>query len=69
MGIYLNFLWQKSPEKLYNGVGIVGNVLTYPTAKIGKYCRTGPNVTVGSSVNHSDGYYVTPTTILLWCCC
>lgn len=64
MGMYLNSLRQKSPEKLYDGPGVVGNVLIDPTAKIGKDCRIGPNVTIGPGVTLSDGCCVKRTTIL-----
>ena len=64
MGLYLNSLRQKSPEKLYSGPGIIGNVLVDPTAKIGKDCRIGPNVTIGPGVTISDGCCVKKTTLL-----
>ncbi|XP_058807385.1 mannose-1-phosphate guanyltransferase beta [Phymastichus coffea] len=64
MGMYLESLQEKSPEKLYNGPGVVGNVLIDPTAKIGKDCRIGPNVTIGPGVTLSDGCCVKRTTIL-----
>ena len=62
--MHLNSLRQKSPEKLYDGPGVVGNVLIDPTAKIGKDCRIGPNVTIGPGVTLSDGCCVKRTTIL-----
>lgn len=40
---------------LYNGPGVVGNVLVDPTAKIGSGCRIGPNVTIGPDVVIEDG--------------
>ena len=48
MCMYLGSLRQKKPGDLANMAGIVGNVLVDPSAKIGKYCRIGPNVTIGS---------------------
>lgn len=62
--MYLDSLRQKSPENLYNGPGVVGNVLIDPTAIIGKDCRIGPNVTIGPGVALSDGCCVKRTTIL-----
>ncbi|XP_015599939.1 mannose-1-phosphate guanyltransferase beta [Cephus cinctus] len=64
MCLYLTSLRQKSPEKLYSGVGVVGNVLVDPTAKIGKGCRIGPNVTVGPGVTLADGCCVKKCTLL-----
>lgn len=64
MGMYLNSLQEKSPEKLYHGPGVVGNVLIDPTAVIGRDCRIGPNVTIGPGVTLSDGCCVKRTTIL-----
>lgn len=64
MGLYLNSLRKKSPEKLYTGPGVIGNVLVDPTAKIGKDCRIGPNVTIGPGVTISDGCCVKKSTIL-----
>lgn len=47
MCMYLGSLRQKKPGDLANMAGIVGNVLVDPSAKIGKNCRIGPNVTIG----------------------
>lgn len=64
MGLYLTSLRQKTPEKLYSGPGVIGNVLVDPTAIIGKDCRIGPNVTIGPGVTIADGCCVKKTTIL-----
>lgn len=64
MSMYLTSLRQKSPEKLYSGPGVVGNVLVDETAKIGKDCRIGPNVTIGPDVVLSDGCRIKRSTIL-----
>lgn len=64
MCMYLSSLRQKSPEKLYTGPGVVGNVLIDPTARIGKDCQVGPNVTIGPGVVLSDGCCVKRSTIL-----
>ena len=47
MCLYLGSVKTKEPQSLATGVGIVGNVLVDPTAKIGRNCRIGPNVTIG----------------------
>lgn len=64
MSMYLASLRQKSPEKLYSGLGVVGNVLIDETATIGKDCRIGPNVTIGPGVVLSDGCCIKRSTIL-----
>lgn len=53
--MYLTSLSQRNPAKLYDGPGVVGNVLVDPTAKIGSGCRIGPNVTIGPDVVIEDG--------------
>lgn len=57
MCLYLTSLRQKNSNKLYDGAGVVGNVLIDPTATIGKGCRIGPNVTIGPDVVVEDGKY------------
>lgn len=55
MCMYLKHLRTFDPSKLYKGLGVVGNVLVDPTAKIGNDCQIGPNVTVGPGVVIEDG--------------
>lgn len=55
MCLYLNSLKHRNPDQLYDGVGVVGNVLVDPTAKIGNGCRIGPNVTIGPNCVIEDG--------------
>lgn len=64
MCMYLKSLRIHSPEKLYNGPGVVGNVLVDPTAKIGADCQIGPNVTIGPGAILEDGVCVKRCTIL-----
>jgi len=64
MCLYLNDLREKTPDILYQGHGIVGNVLVDPTAKIGNNCRIGPNVTIGPDVVIEDGACVKRSTLL-----
>ncbi|XP_074103643.1 GDP-mannose pyrophosphorylase B [Cotesia typhae] len=64
MCLYLASLREKSPEKLYTGEGVVGNVLVDPTAKIGKDCRIGPNVTIGPGVTLANGCCIKRSTLL-----
>lgn len=55
MCMYLNSLRQKNSNKLYDGPGVVGNVMIDASATIGKGCRIGPNVTIGPDVVIEDG--------------
>ncbi|KXJ30222.1 mannose-1-phosphate guanyltransferase beta-B [Exaiptasia diaphana] len=64
MCMYLNSLRHKSPEKLHEGVGFVGNVLVDPTSKIGQQCRIGPNVVIGPGVVIQDGACLSRCVIL-----
>lgn len=64
MALYLNSLRHISPEKLYCGPGVEGNVLVDPTAKIGNNCRIGPNVVIGPGCVVEDGVCLKKTTVL-----
>lgn len=64
MCMYLQDLKKKTPEKLHQGSGIMGNVLVDPTAKIGENCRIGPNVVIGPGVNIEDGVCLTRCVLL-----
>lgn len=64
MCMYLANQKQKSPENLYSGQGVNGNVLVDPSAKIGKNCRIGPNVVIGPDVVVQDGVCIKRSTIL-----
>lgn len=64
MCLYLTSLKQRNPEQLYDGPGVVGNVLVDPSAKIGEGCRIGPNVTIGPDVIIEDGVCIKRCTIL-----
>lgn len=55
MCLYLNSLRHRDASQLYEGEGIVGNVMVDSSAKIGKGCRIGPNVTIGPDVVIEDG--------------
>lgn len=64
MGMFLHHLREKHPELLYEGPGIIGNVLVDPTATIGEGCRIGPNVVIGPSAVIQDGACLSRCTIL-----
>lgn len=64
MCLYLGSLRQKSPSLLYNGPGVIGNVLVHPTAKIGEGCCIGPNVTIGPHVVVEEGVCIKKSTVL-----
>lgn len=55
MCLYLTSVRQRDPSRLYDGPGVVGNVLVDPTARIGNDCQIGPNVTIGPDVVIEDG--------------
>lgn len=64
MCMYLTSLREKKPNMLYEGPGVVGNVLVDPTAKIGTNCRIGPNVTIGPDCVIEDGACIKRSTLL-----
>jgi len=64
MCLYLNDVKQKEPAKLYQGPGVVGNVLVDPSARIGNNCKIGPNVTIGPNVVLEDGVCIKRCTVL-----
>lgn len=64
MCLYLTSLSQRHPAQLYDGPGVVGNVLVDPSAKIGNGCRIGPNVTIGPDVVIEDGVCIKRCTVL-----
>uniref|UniRef100_A0A146L0B4 mannose-1-phosphate guanylyltransferase n=1 Tax=Lygus hesperus TaxID=30085 RepID=A0A146L0B4_LYGHE len=64
MCLYLGSLRQKSPNLLYNGPGVIGNVLVHHTAKIGEGCSIGPNVTIGPHVVVEEGVCIKKSTVL-----
>ncbi|KAF5285288.1 hypothetical protein FQR65_LT13278 [Abscondita terminalis] len=64
MCMYLKSLRRKNPDRLYNGPGVVGNVLVDPSAKIGDNCQIGPNVTIGPGAVIEDGACIKRCTIL-----
>ncbi|XP_059490483.1 mannose-1-phosphate guanyltransferase beta [Neocloeon triangulifer] len=64
LALYLGSVRQNHPETLYNGPGVVGNVLVDPTARIGQNCRIGPNVAIGPDVVVEDGVCVKRSVIL-----
>lgn len=45
--LHLAALRKTSPEKLYSGPNVRGNVLVHPSAKIDKDVQLGPNVVIG----------------------
>ncbi|RWS05222.1 hypothetical protein B4U79_05106 [Dinothrombium tinctorium] len=64
MCLFLNSIRQKVPSTLYQGPGIIGNVLVDPSAKIGKNCRIGPNVSIGPNVIIEDGVRMKKCSVL-----
>lgn len=64
MCMYLQSFRLQSPHLLYEGTGIIGNVLVDITAKIGNDCRIGPNVTIGSGMVIENGVCIKRCTVL-----
>ncbi|EFA80657.1 mannose-1-phosphate guanylyltransferase [Heterostelium album PN500] len=64
MGLYLNSLKQKAPERLATGPGIIGPVLVDETATIKPGCLIGPNVTIGPNCVIEEGARLVNTTVL-----
>ncbi|XP_065066649.1 mannose-1-phosphate guanyltransferase beta-B-like [Rhopilema esculentum] len=55
MVLHLNGIKAKSPELLYQGPGVKGNVLVDPSAKIADDVQIGPNVVIGPNVTIETG--------------
>lgn len=64
LSLYLASLRQKDSKLLYEGPGVVGNVLVDPSARIGEGCRIGPDVTIGPDVVIEDGTCIKRSAIL-----
>jgi mannose-1-phosphate guanylyltransferase len=64
LGLYLKNLSDKQPKMLTHNDGIKGNVLIDPSAKIGRNCLIGPDVTIGAGVIVEDGARIINTAIL-----
>jgi len=64
MCMYLTSLKKRSPEKLYKGANIVGNVLIDSSVKIGENCKIGPNVVLGPGVVIQDGVRIKRCTVM-----
>jgi len=62
--LYLSYLQEKDPKKLFSGDGIVGPVLIDSSAKIGKGCLIGPNVTIGPNCLIEDGVRLKNSVLL-----
>jgi len=55
MVLHLNSMKSKTPELLYQGPGVRGNVLVDPSAKIADDVQIGPNVVIGPNVTIETG--------------
>lgn len=64
LGLHLESLRRKAPEKLAHGEGISGNAIIDETAKIGKDCLIGPNVAIGKFCEIGDGVRLANCVIL-----
>lgn len=64
LGLYLGSLNSKNDPSLSKGDNIKGNVLIHESAKIGRNCLIGPNVTIGADVIVEDGSRISKAAIL-----
>mmetsp|Transcript_26153 Transcript_26153/g.83527 ORF Transcript_26153/g.83527 Transcript_26153/m.83527 type:complete len:282 (-) Transcript_26153:488-1333(-) len=67
LGMYLGSLRNKAPGSLASGEGIKGNVLMDGSAKVGKGCLIGPDVSLGEGVVVEDGVRLSNCTIMAGC--
>nr|CAH8850554.1 unnamed protein product [Trichobilharzia regenti] len=61
--LYLGHLYECKSPLLTVDPGLIGNVLVHETAKIGRDCRIGPNVTIGAGAIIEDGVRISNSAI------
>ena len=62
--LHLASLRRKAPDQLAQGPEIEGNVILHPTAKIGRDCKIGPNVSIGIECVIEDGARISNSVLL-----
>lgn len=62
--LHLASLKKSSPGDLASGPQFVGNNIVHHTAKIGKDCKIGPNVSIGIECEIGDGARITSSVLL-----
>ena len=64
LGLHLSSLRSNDPSQLAEGNNFVGNNIVHPTAKIGKDCKIGPNVSIGIECVIADGVRISNCVLL-----
>ncbi len=62
--LHLASLRRKAPEELAHGPEIEGNVILHPSAKIGRDCKIGPNVSIGIECVIENGARISNSVLL-----
>ena len=62
--LHLSSLRRSHPDQLASGPEYEGNVIVHPSAKIGKDCKIGPNVSVGIGCELENGVRVANSVLL-----
>ncbi len=62
--LHLASLRRKAPAQLAHGPEIEGNVILHPSAKIGRDCKIGPNVSIGIECVIEDGARISNSVLL-----
>ncbi|KAK9810857.1 hypothetical protein WJX73_002434 [Symbiochloris irregularis] len=64
LGLHLSSVRRREPELLASGDSFVGDNIVHPTAKIGKDCRIGPNVSIGIECEIANGVRISNSVLL-----
>lgn len=62
--LHLASLRRTAPDQLASGPEYEGNVIVHPSAKIGKDCKIGPNVSIGIECVLENGCRVANSVLL-----
>lgn len=64
LALHLSSVRQRQPETLASGDSFVGDNIVHPTAKIGRDCKIGPNVSIGIECEIDDGVRISNAVLL-----
>ena len=62
--LHLSSLRRSHPDQLASGPEYEGNVIVHPSAKIGRDCKIGPNVSIGIGCELENGVRVANSVLL-----
>ena len=62
--LHLASLRRSHPDQLASGPEYEGNVIVHPSAKIGKDCKIGPNVSIGIGCELENGVRIANAVLL-----